>query len=383
MVILADIKHLLHTIILFQCFLLAFYLLNQKTKRRQSNVILASFLIAKGISELGGVLRFFRELRVFIYNSCPHLFCIPISFDFLYMPLLFFYILSMTQDDFKFKKRHLLHSGLFLLSCIYITFQYLLHSSDFLRQEMSDGYLFHITENHVFNVSGDIQFFVYAIISLHVLHSYRRQLKDSYSTIDKIDLSWLKFVLYGFIAWRSLGVLQNLLWLVIKNDCLVLLYIASLIIFLIFVSVMVFRGLKQPQIFLGKGINSIGKYDKAILPKDVRQKYKERLIHYMESHKPYIDSELTLRTLSEMMSMPQRHLSHVLNESLEQNFFDFINRYRVDEAKKLLKEPKFQHYTVLAVAFEAGFNSKSSFNLVFKKYTKMTPSQYRNTTFDV
>jgi AraC-like DNA-binding protein len=383
MVILADIKHLLHTIILFQCFLLAFYLLNQKTKRRQSNVILAAFLITKGISELEGVLRFFRELRVFLYNSCPHLFYIPTSFNFLYMPLLFFYILSMTQDDFKFKKRYLIHGGLFLLSCIYITFQYLLHSPDLLRQGMSDGYLFHITESHIFNVSGDIQFFVYAIISLHVLHSYHKRLKDSYSTIHHIDLSWLRFVLYGFIVWRSLGVLQNLLWLLINNDCLILLYIASLIVFLFFVSVMVFRGLKQPQIFLGKGINSIGKYDKAILPKDVREKYKQKLIHYMESYKPYIDSELTLRTLSEMMSIPQRHLSHVLNESLKQNFFDFINRYRVDEVKKLLKEPKYQHYTVLAVAFEAGFSSKSSFNLVFKKYTKMTPSQYRKTTSDV
>ena len=383
MVILADIKHLLHTIILFQCFLLGFYLLTQKTIRKQSNLILAAFLIAKGLSELGGVLRFFRELSVFIYNSCPHLFYIPISFEFLYMPLLFFYILSMTRDDFKFKKRYLLHGGLFFMSFIYISFQYLLYSADFLRQEMSDGSLFHITESHIFNVSGDIQFFIYAIISLHVLHSYRKRLKDSYSTVHHIDLSWLRFVLYGFITWRSLGVLQNLLWLLIRNDCLILLYIASLIVFLFFISVMVFRGLKQPQIFLGKGINSIGKYDRAILPKDVREKYKQRLIHYMESHKPYIDSELSLRTLSEMMSIPQRHLSHVLNESLERNFFDFINRYRVDEAKKLLKEPKYQHYTVLAVAFEAGFNSKSSFNLVFKKYTKMTPSQYRKTTSDV
>ena len=383
MAILADIKHLLYTIILFQCFLLAFYLLSQKTKRKLSNYILAAFLIAKGLHAFGGVFRFFRELRVFIFNLSPHLFYIPLSFDFLYVPLLFLYILSMTRDDFVFKKKYLLHGSLFFISCIYISFRYLIYSPDFLRQELLDGYLLGITENNMMELVADLQFFIYAVISLRLLRSYRRQLKESFSTIHHIDLSWLRFVLYGFITWRSLEVLQNLLWLVIRNDCLILLYISSLVVFLVFVSIMVFRGLKQPQIFLGRSMNSTGNYDKTILPKDIKEKYKQKLVSFMTSDKPYIDSELTLRTLSELTSIPQRHLSLVLNDSLNQNFFDFINRYRVSEAKKLLKAPKYQHYSVLAVAFEAGFNSKSSFNLVFKKYTNMTPTQYRKTTSNV
>ena len=228
--------------------------------------------------------------------------------------------------------------------------------------------------NYVFWIAPDVQFFVYAVLSLKLLSVYRRQIKNNYSTIHRIDLSWLRFVLYGFIVWRSLGVLQTVLYLILRIDCLIIIYIASLVVFLVFMSIMVFRGLRQPEIFLG---HENHKNEKLVLPKDLIKQYVQKLNACMKSEKPYINSELTLDALSEMTSIPPRHLSKVLNEELNQNFFDFINRYRVDEAKQLLKTSRYQNYTILAVAFEAGFNSKSTFNLIFKKYTQKTPSQYR------
>jgi len=72
-----------------------------------------------------------------------------------------------------------------------------------------------------------------------------------------------------------------------------------------------------------------------------------------------------------------RHLSQVINENLNRNFFDFVNRYRVEEAKKLLINLDKSRNSILDVAFDSGFNSKSSFNMIFKKYTAMTPSQFR------
>ena len=380
MEILADIKHILHTIILFQCFLLAFYLLSQNVSRKQSNVILSAFLIAKGFSEFDGIFKFFRALTVLIYYHCPVLFYIPAPFFFLYMPLLFLYIQSMTQKGFKLKKLHLLHGVPFLLVVLYIASNYLFRSPAVLREFLDDGYAFSIIVNYVFWIAPDVQFFVYAVLSLKLLSVYRRQIKNNYSTIHRIDLSWLRFVLYGFIVWRSLQIIQTVLYLALRNDCLIVLYIASLVVFLVFVSIMVFRGLRQPQIFLG---HENHKNEKLVLPKDLVKQYVQKLNTCMKSEKPYINSELTLDALSEMTSIPPRHLSKLLNEELNQNFFDFINRYRVDEAKQLLKASRYRNYTILAVAFEAGFNSKSTFNLIFKKYTQKTPSQYRKSALAV
>jgi AraC-like DNA-binding protein len=97
----------------------------------------------------------------------------------------------------------------------------------------------------------------------------------------------------------------------------------------------------------------------------------------MESSKPYVNPTLTLPALSKQMNVSPNHLSQVINEKMGRNFFEFINYYRVEEAKALLKSPGKQHLTLAAIGFESGFNSVSSFNSIFKKVTSRTPSQYR------
>jgi len=96
----------------------------------------------------------------------------------------------------------------------------------------------------------------------------------------------------------------------------------------------------------------------------------------METEKPYLEPRITIAELAQRMDIPVNYLSQVINEQLDQNFFDFINTYRVAEFKRLLAEPDFQHYTLLSLAYEAGFNSKSTFNAIFKKITGRTPSDY-------
>ena len=97
----------------------------------------------------------------------------------------------------------------------------------------------------------------------------------------------------------------------------------------------------------------------------------------MESEKPHLDSDLTLPKLADHLQIPPHHLSQIINESLKQNFFDFVNGYRVEEAKQLLLDPEKSSFTVLAIAEEAGFNSKTVFNTAFKKGTGKTPSAFR------
>jgi len=97
----------------------------------------------------------------------------------------------------------------------------------------------------------------------------------------------------------------------------------------------------------------------------------------MEDEKPYLDNRLSLKQLAELIDLTTNHLSQIINEKLNKNFFDFINEYRIKEVKQNLSNPKLQHYTLLAIAFQSGFNSKSSFNDIFKKNTGLTPSEYQ------
>jgi AraC-like DNA-binding protein len=105
--------------------------------------------------------------------------------------------------------------------------------------------------------------------------------------------------------------------------------------------------------------------------------YTGKLIQFMEREKPFKKAELMLPELAASLSISPNHLSQILNDNLGQSFFDFINAYRVKEAQQALLDPSKQHLTILAIAYEVGFNSKSTFNTVFKKHTQMTPSQYK------
>jgi AraC-like DNA-binding protein len=115
-----------------------------------------------------------------------------------------------------------------------------------------------------------------------------------------------------------------------------------------------------------------------IKPIDPRiEPFKDELIAFMEREKPYLDSELSLPKLAEQMNVSVHFLSQVINTSLNENFFQFINRYRIEESKKLLVCDSKAHYTIVQIAYDAGFNSKTTFNTTFKKLTGISPSEYQ------
>jgi AraC-like DNA-binding protein len=120
------------------------------------------------------------------------------------------------------------------------------------------------------------------------------------------------------------------------------------------------------------------KYEKSTLTPERSERYLDKLLHFMEKEKPYSEGDLTVQRLAEKLSIPAPHLSQTINERLGQTFSDFINSYRVEEAKRKLLDPALKHLSVLGISEEVGFTSKSSFNSVFKKYTNMTPSEFRN-----
>ena len=125
---------------------------------------------------------------------------------------------------------------------------------------------------------------------------------------------------------------------------------------------------------LSRGIDK-----KARFSKEEIQNFSQRLEALMREEKLYLDSELSLNDLSERMALSVHQLSELINQGHGLNFNDYINQFRVEEFKNLLLQSRFANDTLLAVAFEAGFNSKTTFNTSFKKFTGLTPSQYKRT----
>jgi AraC-like DNA-binding protein len=136
----------------------------------------------------------------------------------------------------------------------------------------------------------------------------------------------------------------------------------------------VYKALSEPDLFAEP---AVVRYETSTLTDRQKADYLDRLTLFMQREKPYLNPELTIGELAEKTSIPRRYLSQIINESLNRNFFDFVNSYRIDEAKTLLGVPESEK-NVLEILYDSGFNSKSVFNAAFKKFTSMTPRQYKN-----
>jgi len=374
-----NIKNIFHLIIIFQCLLFSVYLLTSKPKKRLSNLILVGFLLSKAISEVGGVLSHFGELRDLAFVNFPHSFFMEYPFLFAYIPFLFLYILSLTQKDFKFKKAYLWHFLPFLLFVFLIFFKSFTQDADTLRELLIANSPFSFIETRIISFFGYLQFFSYAVASLIILKNYRTRIKNVFSNIESINLAWLNFVVFGFIGWKSLRFINYLLWILTQSPSVKYFYIVAEIVFLIFLSLMFLKGLRQPVIFAGYEEENQykRKYEKTPLSEEMKENYKKTLLYFMVNKKPYLDSLVNLNDLAEKTSIPPHHLSQVINTCFNQNFFDFVNFYRINESKKLLSEKESLKKTVLEILYETGFNSKSVFNNAFKRHTGMTPTQFR------
>ena len=124
-------------------------------------------------------------------------------------------------------------------------------------------------------------------------------------------------------------------------------------------------------------IYRLEKYKTSPLDKEGIRKCKEKLIHFMEDQKPYLDEKLKIETLAQAVDIPKHYLSQIINQEFEKSFQEFVNHYRVQEFKKRITDPRSSQKTILAIAYESGFNSKASFNRIFKSLMSMTPNEYK------
>ena len=116
---------------------------------------------------------------------------------------------------------------------------------------------------------------------------------------------------------------------------------------------------------------------KKLLEEKDMEVYRKKLLNFMQDETPFLDPDLSLRTLAEQIDLSSNQLSWLLNESIGKNFNSFVNQYRMEEFKRIAKDPKNEHITIEGLAYDCGFNSKTVFNTYFKKQTGLTPSKFR------
>jgi len=180
-----------------------------------------------------------------------------------------------------------------------------------------------------------------------------------------ISLHWI------FVTSRAIfGFLD-----IVSGDVIQLADLFSITIFFTFTTVLVFKGLYQ--IKFTTGLESKPKYASSGLTDFQIQKYTDDLTTIMNNDKPYLNPSLTIDNLSTQLDLNSWDLSRLINDRFGQNFFNFINGFRIVEAKRLLSDSSDGKKTVLEILYEVGFNSKSAFNTAFKKHTGMTPTDYK------
>jgi AraC-like DNA-binding protein len=141
-------------------------------------------------------------------------------------------------------------------------------------------------------------------------------------------------------------------------------------------NLIVFQGLKTPQLFDDNADKP--KYYKNIIKVEDKELYLNRLLQYMKDETPYLNPQISLNDIASKLSITTNLLSQLLNTSLKMSFYDFINSFRIEEAKKLLLSYNPKQKTILEILYEVGFSSKSAFNIAFKKHTGVTPTVFRN-----
>jgi AraC-like DNA-binding protein len=343
----------------------------RKSGNRKANRILSILFFNFSVSIL---YYYFHSTGLFyIY---PHLLKTTFPTTFLYGPLLYFYTKTLTNPSLKWNKNYLLHSIPFIMVLISNIPFYIQDSAAKLSSYMQEGIIKSDLDT-IQSMAQVIHISVYIVFAYLLIKKHELSIKDSLSVIDKVNLRWLKASLWYFFIIFFVIVL-HLILIYFGVDLSAIYYITVPVLVTIFIFVLGYNGLKQTEIVIQPEEKNIEKkYERSSLSDVKSEEYLRILLDLMKTEKPYLDNDITLQKLSEKSGISPHNLSQILNERLGQNFYDFINKYRIEEAQKLLLNPSKNHYTILGIAIESGFNSKSTFNTCFKKYTGLTPSSFK------
>lgn len=308
--------------------------------------------------------------------------------QFIIFPSYFLYAKYLGEFSQKFSIKDLFHFAPFTIYKIYqIPFYFMTQEDIFAAQSiiMIENYPLQYV---IFNWLIIIQGFVYLPLVLKITNKYENHIKEIYSSISKLKLDWLKNATY-FALVITIGFLfENVFQL--AGSSLSESFGFSSLLAAAYIYLIGYMGLSRSGVFTelvvtelsqSKDINKSSRqerYEKSGLTNEKAELYRIKLLDLMEKEKLYKNSKLTLNDVASKLSISTHNLSEIINIKEKKNFFDFINTYRISEVKQELVNPENKNLTILAIAIESGFNSKTSFNTLFKKYVGMTPTGYRD-----
>ena len=375
----------------YQCILFALLLLTIKREHYIRNVFLAFFLLQQAAIPLDILISFGAEFRHIAIEWSPNLFYV---FGFGYWlegPLLLWYTRSLIYKNYRLRLKDIIYLLPFIL---YVGYQLIFYYS----LDVTDKKI--IQEEYDLNLAPQIMNYVtlfresfrvaLGVLCLIEIKRYTQHIHTNFSDIDKIDLTWLKILVTGFLVIRTWAVIVAAMIILsisfgIKTDFETMGLLGNYTTFLL-VSVLIFFGLGHSSVFEGleqRQNNEPEPVKDEQEPENQKDKIRPELIdqvsRHMETEKPYLTPALTLEKLAGQLRIQPRLLSNIINRHFDCNFFEFINSYRVEEAKRMLADNNHADKTMLDIMLDVGFNSKATFNTLFKKKVGMTPSEYRKT----
>lgn len=357
--------------------LLALFLTTVKTKQRLSNYLLAFFLFTNAVDALKFLQREFpvNYINLEMFRG---------SIVYLVSGSFYLYVLSVCYANFRLKPKHLLHAIPFVAYNLYLMWGiYFVDRAAKIHflNSMNDRPLmqfFYFLFEFLFQVYFIASFLVIKKSKTVYLENYTNPNVSALNALYKITILYYALHFIVLVRWLvtfifGWGEVEIRAWIVCIDG----------FAFLFCTCWYLFVALNKPEFFRGvdaglKPITDVvAKQKNNPLPVEEKNKEIESLKNFMLEKEPYLDSSLTIQDLSAQVKMPVKDLSALINLNMDKHFFDFVNEYRIEKAMQILKDPSQQELTVLEILYRVGFNSKSSFNTSFKKYTGKTPTDFR------
>lgn len=338
----------------------------RKQPRTSANIFLAMIVFFYALNAFNIAL-----INVLIsYDLFPLFRYIQLELLFGIGPAMYFYTKSITDQNFSFRKKDFLHFIPLVLEFIFYRTPFYRLGADGMYQVPVHQYTkIYLTEQWL----GVWSITIYTLFSLSILYKHRIWLKQHYSSIEKRSLKWLRIpiMIYSihWLGWRLLSEIDRVFFEKAFRDIYFLPSFVGLSIVTCWIG---FKG------YLHNSIDNPLKAEKKPNPSSNQNiaELAHEVTTLMVSKKPYLDPDLDLSKLAELLKMNTKVVSQIINQSFAKNFYEYVNEYRVEAFKHRIKEKDHRKLTLLGHAFECGFNSKSTFNHTFKKMVGKTPSKY-------
>jgi len=339
--------------------LLAIAVYNRTSGNLQANKWLSLLLIALSIMILNSAIVLSGNASMlFFYEDLSNATILTVG------PLIFAYVRALASGHFDWKQLRPHLSPFFG----YLVFVLIYHLSELITTGAKDNI------DVVAFLIMNVQVLIYLAVSLKALSKHSRRIKENYSYIEKRDLHWIRTTLVVFVC-----VYYTSMVLVIMSELVLpipdAVKLNTVLLFSFSIYYLGYRKLNEAEVVPPP---ERPKYQSSTLSEAESESYLGILKTAMRNDKMYLQSDLSIAQLAEYLNVQSRHISQVINQQLDENFHDFVNKYRVDEVKLRITNPEFQHLTIVGMALESGFKSRSAFQTAFKKHTGMTPSAYKS-----